>query len=553
MLKQLYIKDYALIDELNIDLHRGFSVITGETGAGKSIILGALGLLLGQRADIKSIKSGAKKCTVEAHFDLSRYPMEDFFTENEIDYDLNDCILRREITATGKSRAFINDTPVTLTMMRLLGQQLVDIHSQHQNLLLQEEDFQLRTVDIIADNSEILHDYQSHFKQYQSICQQIEQQKQKISEIQERADYIRFQYQELSKVDLYPEIQTELEQERDKLSHVEEIKLNLFSAEQQFSSDEGGGILSQLKEVSRHINDITDVYPSIKETAERIDNCMIELKDLYEGIRNEVQDIDYDPQRLEQINNTLDTLYSLEQKHHVSTVEELITLRDELKEQLNTVDNSDELLQKLQEEEQQMLATCNRLAQQLTTERKKAAKKIEKEMTERLVPLGIPQVRFAIEITDKPLSSTGADKICFLFSANTNTPMLPVADVASGGEIARVMLSLKAMISNKVKLPTIIFDEIDTGVSGKIAEKMGQIMQEMGANDRQVISITHLPQIAARGSHHYKVRKEESIFGTTTTMVMLNKEERLQEIAQMLSGADITAAAIDNAKALLQQ
>ena len=553
MLKQLYIKDYALIDELNIDLHRGFSVITGETGAGKSIILGALGLLLGQRADIKSIKSGAKKCTVEAHFDLSRYPMEDFFTENEIDYDLNDCILRREITATGKSRAFINDTPVTLTMMRMLGQQLVDIHSQHQNLLLQEEDFQLRTVDIIADNSEILHDYQSHFKQYQSICQQIEQQKQKISEIQERADYIRFQYQELSKVDLYPEMQTELEQERDKLSHVEEIKLNLFSAEQQFSSDEGGGILSQLKEVSRHINDITDVYPSIKETAERIDNCMIELKDLYEGIRNEVQDIDYDPQRLEQINNTLDTLYSLEQKHHVSTVEELITLRDELKEQLNTVDNSDELLQKLQEEEQQMLATCNRLAQQLTKERKKAAKKIEKEMTERLVPLGIPQVRFAIEITDKPLSSTGADKICFLFSANTNTPMLPVADVASGGEIARVMLSLKAMISNKVKLPTIIFDEIDTGVSGKIAEKMGQIMQEMGANDRQVISITHLPQIAARGSHHYKVRKEESIFGTTTTMVMLNKEERLQEIAQMLSGADITAAAIDNAKALLQQ
>ena len=553
MLKQLYIKDYALIDELNIDLHRGFSVITGETGAGKSIILGALGLLLGQRADIKAIKSGAKKCTVEAHFDLSRYPMEDFFTENEIDYDLNDCILRREITATGKSRAFINDTPVTLTMMRLLGQQLVDIHSQHQNLLLQEEDFQLRTVDIIADNSEILHDYQSYFKQYQSICQQIEQQKQTISEIQERADYIRFQYQELSKVDLYPEMQTELEQERDKLSHVEEIKLNLFSAEQQFSSDEGGGILSQLKEVSRHINDITDVYPSIKETAERIDNCMIELKDLYEGIRNEVQDIDYDPQRLEQINNTLDTLYSLEQKHHVSTVEELITLRDELKEQLNTVDNSDELLQKLQEEEQLMLATCNRLAQQLTKERKKAAKKIEKEMTERLVPLGIPQVRFAIEMTDKPLSSTGADKICFLFSANTNTPMLPVADVASGGEIARVMLSLKAMISNKVKLPTIIFDEIDTGVSGKIAEKMGQIMQEMGANDRQVISITHLPQIAARGSHHYKVRKEESIFGTTTTMVMLNKEERLQEIAQMLSGADITAAAIDNAKALLQQ
>lgn len=552
MLKQLFIKDYALIDELNMEFHRGFSVMTGETGAGKSIILGALSLLLGQRADTKAIKSGAKKCTVEAHFDLSRYPLESFFQENEIDYDCNDCILRREITATGKSRAFINDTPVALTMMRQLGQQLVDIHSQHQNLLLQEEDFQLRTVDIIANEQDKLQEYQDLFAKYQDVSRQVEEKKQEIAELQERADYIRFQYQEISKLNLYPELQTELEQERDKLSHVEEIKMNLFSAEQLFSGEEGGGILSQLKEVSRSISNITDVYPEIRETADRIDSCMIELKDLYEGIRHEVQDIDYDPQRLEQINDILDQLYSLEQKHHVSTVEDLIALRDNLKQQIDTVDNSDEQLQVLSEEQQQLLKDCVQRAQRLSSGRKKAAKAIEKEMTERLAPLGIPQVRFVIEISDKPLSSTGSDKIRFLFSANTNSPMLPIADVASGGEIARVMLSLKAMISNQVKLPTIIFDEIDTGVSGKIAEKMGQIMQEMGAHDRQVISITHLPQIAARGRYHYKVCKEEREQGTVTTMVMLNDDARVQEIAQMLSGEDITAAAIDNAKALLQ-
>ncbi len=552
MLKQLFIKDYALIDELNMEFHRGFSVMTGETGAGKSIILGALSLLLGQRADTKAIKSGAKKCTVEAHFDLSRYPLESFFQENEIDYDRNDCILRREITATGKSRAFINDTPVALTMMRQLGQQLVDIHSQHQNLLLQEEDFQLRTVDIIANEQDKLQEYQDLFAKYQDVSRQVEEKKQEIAELQERADYIRFQYQEISKLNLYPELQTELEQERDKLSHVEEIKMNLFSAEQLFSGEEDGGILPQLKEVSRNISNITDVYPEIRETADRIDSCMIELKDLYEGIRHEVQDIDYDPQRLEQINGILDQLYSLEQKHHVSTVEDLIALRDSLKQQIDTVDNSDEQLQVLSEEQQQLLKGCVQRAQRLSAGRKKAAKTIEKEMTERLAPLGIPQVRFVVEISDKPLSSTGSDKIRFLFSANTNTPMLPIADVASGGEIARVMLSLKAMISNQVKLPTIIFDEIDTGVSGKIAEKMGQIMQEMGAHDRQVISITHLPQIAARGRYHYKVCKEEREQGTVTTMVMLNDDARVQEIAQMLSGEDITAAAIDNAKALLQ-
>ncbi len=552
MLRQLYIKDYALIDELDIEFHRGFSVITGETGAGKSIILGALALLLGQRADTKAIKSGAKKCTVEAHFDLSCYPLETFFLEHEIDYDPQDCILRREITSTGKSRAFINDTPVALTMMRQIGQQLVDIHSQHQNLLLQEEDFQLRTVDIIANEPEKLLRYQTLFERYQEVRREVEEKKASIVELREHADYLRFQYQEISKINLYPELQSELEQERDKLSHVEEIKLNLFSAEQLLSSDEGGGILSQLKEASRNINNIVDVFPAIKETAERMDSSLIELKDLYEEIRGEGQDIDYNPQRLEKINETLDLLYSLEQKHHVASVEELIALRDRLKQQLDTVDNSDEQLQALSDEEKRLEEQCVNQADELSKGRRKAAKSIEKEMTERLVPLGIPQVRFTIEITGKPLSQAGSDKICFLFSANTNAPMLPIAEVASGGEIARVMLSLKAMISNQVKLPTIIFDEIDTGVSGKIAEKMGHIMQEMGACDRQVISITHLPQIAARGSYHYKVSKEESVLGTVTTMRMLNEEERLQEIAQMLSGADITAAAIDNAKALLR-
>ena len=552
MIKQLYIKNFTLIDTLDMTFQPGFSVITGETGAGKSIILGAIALLLGQRADSKAIKSGADRCIIEAHFDLSRYSMEDFFTEHEIDYDATDCILRRELTASGKSRAFINDTPVQLSLMRQLGQQLVDIHSQHQNLLLQEEDFQLNVVDIIANDQKQLEQYHQLYQEYLSAKKAVKEMQEAIDKANDNQDFLRFQLSELKDADLSEGIQEELEQERETLSHAEDIKSGLFAADQLLSRGEGG-IVERLKEASKTLDAIKKVFPDILDVAERTESCYIELKDIAGDISSCAEDFDFDPQRLEIIHAKLDQIYSLEKKHHVDSVEQLIAIRDELAQQLDRIDNSEDELKNLQAKETDLLNQCNETAGKLSQLREKAARKIEKEMLKRLVPLGIPHVRFEVQQAPKELSNDGADRITFLFSANTSTPLLPVSEVASGGEIARVMLSLKAMISGAVKLPTIIFDEIDTGVSGKIAEMMAKIMQEMGAADRQVISITHLPQIAALGTTHYKVYKEESQQGTISHMQLLQEEERVQEIAQMLSGSNVTEAAVVHAKELLKQ
>ena len=552
MIKQLYIKNFTLIDTLDMTFQPGFSVITGETGAGKSIILGAIALLLGQRADSKAIKSGADRCIIEAHFDLSRYSMEDFFTEHEIDYDATDCILRRELTASGKSRAFINDTPVQLSLMRQLGQQLVDIHSQHQNLLLQEEDFQLNVVDIIANDQKQLEQYRQLYQEYLSAKKAVKEMQEAIDKANDNQDFLRFQLSELKDADLSEGIQEELEQERETLSHAEDIKSGLFAADQLLSRGEGG-IVERLKEASKTLDAIKKVFPDILDVAERTESCYIELKDIAGDISSCAEDFDFDPQRLEIIHTKLDQIYSLEKKHHVDSVEQLIAIRDELAQQLDRIDNSEDELKNLQAKETALLNQCNETAGKLSLLREKAARKIEKEMLKRLVPLGIPHVRFEVQQAPKELSDDGADRITFLFSANTSTPLLPVSEVASGGEIARVMLSLKAMISGAVKLPTIIFDEIDTGVSGKIAEMMAKIMQEMGASDRQVISITHLPQIAALGTTHYKVYKEESQQGTISHMQLLQEEERVQEIAQMLSGSNVTEAAVVHAKELLKQ
>lgn len=552
MIKQLYIKNFTLIDTLDMTFQPGFSVITGETGAGKSIILGAIALLLGQRADSKAIKSGADRCIIEAHFDLSRYSMEDFFTEHEIDYDATDCILRRELTASGKSRAFINDTPVQLSLMRQLGQQLVDIHSQHQNLLLQEEDFQLNVVDIIANDQKQLEQYHQLYQEYLSAKKAVKEMQEAIDKANDNQDFLRFQLSELKDADLSEGIQEELEQERETLSHAEDIKSGLFAADQLLSRGEGG-IVERLKEASKTLDAIKKVFPDILDVAERTESCYIELKDIAGDISSCAEDFDFDPQRLEIIHAKLDQIYSLEKKHHVDSVEQLIAIRDELAQQLDRIDNSEDELKNLQAKETDLLNQCNETAGKLSQLREKAARKIEKEMLKRLVPLGIPHVRFEVQQVPKELSNDGADRITFLFSANTSTLLLPVSEVASGGEIARVMLSLKAMISGAVKLPTIIFDEIDTGVSGKTAEMMAKIMQEMGAADRQVISITHLPQIAALGTTHYKVYKEESQQGTISHMQLLQEEERVQEIAQMLSGSNVTEAAVVHAKELLKQ
>ncbi len=551
MLKQLYIKNFTLIDELNISLYPGFSVITGETGAGKSIILGAIGLLLGNRADSKAIKAGRDRCVIEAHFDLSRYGMQKFFDDHDIDYDADDTIIRRELTAAGKSRAFINDTPVPLTCMRELGEQLVDIHSQHQNLLLQKEDFQLNVVDIIAQDADQLKVYQKEYRAYRKAKELLEELKAEIAKNRENEEFMRFQHKELEDANLQEGEMEQLEQEAETLSHSEDIKTALFEADNALSG-ENDSILDKLKNATHQLENICDVYPSIADVAGRMQSSYIELKDIAQEISSSVDHVEFDPNRLDAINTRLDKLYTLQQKFHVETVTELIATRDHIAEQLAHIDNGDEDIEEKEKEVAALLAKAEKQAALLTSIRQKSAKAIEKEMKGRLIPLGIPNVRFEIAFAEKPLSGNGADKVSFLFSANKSTQLQPVSQVASGGEIARVMLSLKAMISGAVKLPTIIFDEIDTGVSGKIAEKMADIMEEMGLQNRQVLSITHLPQIAAKGSHHYKVLKEETENGTISHMKELNNQERIEEIAQMLSGSDITQAALANAKELLR-
>lgn len=551
MLKQLYIKNFTLIDELNISLYPGFSVITGETGAGKSIILGAIGLLLGNRADSKAIKAGRDRCVIEAHFDLSRYGMQKFFDDHDIDYDADDTIIRRELTAAGKSRAFINDTPVPLTRMRELGEQLVDIHSQHQNLLLQKEDFQLNVVDIIAQDADQLKVYQKEYYAYRKAKELLEELKAEIAKNRENEEFMRFQHKELDDANLQEGELEQLEQEAEILSHSEDIKTALYEADSALSG-ENDSILDKLKNATHQLENICDVYPSMADVAGRMQSSYIELKDIAQEISSSVDHVEFDPNRLDAINTRLDKLYTLQQKFHVETVTELIATRDRIAEQLSHIDNGDEDIEEKEKEVAALLVKAEKQAALLTSIRQKSAKAIEKEMKGRLIPLGIPNVRFEIAFAEKPLSGNGADKVSFLFSANKSTQLQPVSQVASGGEIARVMLSLKAMISGAVKLPTIIFDEIDTGVSGKIAEKMADIMEEMGLQNRQVLSITHLPQIAAKGSHHYKVLKEETENGTISHMKELNSQERIEEIAQMLSGSDITQAALANAKELLR-
>jgi len=551
MLKHLYIKNFTLIDILDIDLYPGFSVITGETGAGKSIILGAIGLLLGQRADLKALKQGTEKCVIEAHFDLSRYHMESFFTDNDIEYDANDCIIRRELTAAGKSRAFINDTPVQLSMLKELGDRLVDVHSQHQNLLLNKQDFQLSVLDIIADDAKEVADYKDTYDTFHQASKALDTLKETIERDRQNVDFLQFQYHELQSANLIIGEQEELEQKSDTMTHSEDIKSALYTADNALQAD-GTGIVESLRCALSALKGICHVFPEAEELTARIDSTYIELKDIAQEIGRLLEGIDFDPGELDQINDRLDYLYGLQKKYHSEDTRALIVLRDSLKQQLEQVENSDEALQEQQQKVDKLKVACMQKAKHLTLLRTKAAKKIETEMQQRLVPLGMPHIRFQIKMSQEDLTANGQDKVAYLFSANTSTPLQPVSQVASGGEIARVMLALKAMISGAVKLPTIIFDEIDTGVSGKIAEKMAEIMYEMGCHERQVISITHLPQIAALGSAHYKVEKEDTPQGTTSRMTLLSPEKRVIEIAQMLSGSEVSEAAIQNARQLLR-
>lgn len=552
MLRQLYIRNFTLIDELDITFKPGFSVITGETGAGKSIILGAIGQILGNRADARMVKAGCDKCVIEAHFDLSNYDMESFFDDNDIDYEPEDCIIRRELKANGKSRAFINDTPVALTTARELGQQLVDIHSQHQNLLLQKEDFQLNVVDIIAHNSQLLNDYRTLFDGYAKAKAALREKEEECEKDRANEDFLRFQADELVKAQLIDGEQEELEQELETLSHAEDIKGALFDADNLLSGDDRS-ITQSCKTMLSRLSDIGDVYPAIRQVTERIDSAYIELKDIARDISNLAESIDFDPARLTMANERLDTIYTLQKKHHVESVAELIAIRDSLTARLNDITNSEDMLEDMRRQVEDMHRKATEAAARLTESRQEAARHVTEQLLAQMTALGMPNARFEIKFEKKELAADGADRISYMFSANKNVPLEPIAQVASGGEVARVMLSLKAMISGAVKLPTIIFDEIDTGVSGRVAEMMAQIMRQMGRADRQVISITHLPQIAALGTTHYKVEKTDTDDTTISRMRMLGHDERIKEIAQMLSGSNISDAAIENAKSLLEK
>lgn len=555
MIRHLHIENYALIQHLDIDFHPGFSVITGETGAGKSIIIGAIGLLMGQRADSRTIKAGAKRCVVEIEMNVADYGMETFFEEADLDYDEGCCIIRREVTAAGKSRAFINDTPVSLSLLKEIGEMLIDVHSQHKNLLLGKEDFQISTLDLLAKNDALQDSYKRAYSLYRQTEKELEEAVAMAKQSQEEEDYLRFQYEQIAEAELQENEQEELEEELQTLEHAEDIKSTLFSVVRIMQSDgESADVLNMLRQGIHELRSISSVYSQADAIADRMDSCYIELKDVAGELEDGADSVEYNPKRQEQVSERLNTIYTLEKKHGVDSVCQLLELQHALGRKLSAIDGSGELIERLRCQVEENRRTATSLALRLSAARAKAAEAMEAEMRTKLLPLGMPNAQFRCEVVtdDQTLTPKGCDQVQFLFNANKSGELKPVSQVASGGEIARVMLSVKALIAGAVKLPTIIFDEIDTGVSGKVAEKMAIMMREMGNQNRQVISITHLPQIAAHGQHHYKVYKEDTEDTTLSHIVPLVYEQRVEELAHMLSGEDLTQAAIDNARALIE-
>ena len=552
MLQFLTIENYALIDHLEFRPGQGLTVITGETGAGKSIIMGALGLILGQRADAKAVRSGAGKCVIEAQFDISAYDLEDFFAQNDLEYDASATIIRREIYATGKSRAFINDTPVQLPLLRQLGTHLIDIHSQHQNLLLGQDAFQLSVVDALAHNQAEYASYRAAYDQLKAHDSKLKALRVQAERDAQEADYIRFQFSQLDDANLVEGEQEELEAEQELLSHAEDIKSCLCQMHEGLDG-EGDAVVQMLKSVSQKAHELSRIYPDIAEIAQRLESDYIDLKDIADEVDSRSEEVNYDPQRLEQVEERLSLLYSLQKKHGKSSVEELIQLRDELFERIQHIDNSDEEILELEQQVKRLAAEATRLAAILTDTRKQAAQQLQKDLIARVTYLGMPNLRFQVSITPlNSLSPSGSDSLEFLFSANKNQPLRPAGEVASGGEISRLMLGIKSLVASARTLPTIIFDEIDTGVSGDIADRMGSVMKELSTH-LQVITITHLPQVAGKGNQHFRVFKADTDEQTITHIEQLSSEQRIQEIARMLSGSDITPEALANARTLITE
>lgn len=549
MLQELHIHNYALIAELQIQFSGGFTVITGETGAGKSILLGALGLLLGNRADSKSIKTGEKKCVVEATFLLNRRS-EDYLRENDIDADDNECIIRREVTDSGKSRAFINDTPVTLANLKELGGLLIDIHSQHQNLLMGDAGFLLDTVDSVAQNEKMRAQYAETYQTYRQIASDLSELRRQASQAATETDYLRYQLQQIDDLQIQAGEENELEDEAKMLEHTEDIKTALYHLNELLTGDE----ISWMQKIKRSINDLerlSSVFAPAAEMAERLNSARIELADISDEAENQMERMEFDPNRLQYIQERLDKIYTILKRHNVGTTEEIIRQAEEMRQRLNNMENVDFLIaeaeKKLKDAEQRLTTD----AQLLTKSREKTAKTLSAQLQSRMNDLGMPKAKIEVCINESQQPDiTGKDTVSLLFSANKNVPMRDVSEIASGGETARLMLALKTIISQYKALPTVIFDEIDTGVSGTMAEKMALSMKDM-SESCQVICITHLPQIAACGDNHLKVYKTEDETSVSTHITLLNQEERINEIANMLSGSVITKAATDNAKELL--
>lgn len=550
MLSHLHISNYALIDRLDIDLSEGYTVITGETGAGKSILLGALGLLLGARADARVVKQGEPKCVVEAVFHLQGQDLSAFFEENELEWDADEVVIRRELTAAGKSRAFVNDSPVLLNVLKPLGAQLVDIHSQHQNQLLGSEEFLLQTLDLVADNRPQLDRYTQAYAHWQEVSESLRQLRRRAASNTDEQELLRYQLEQLDTFEPETGEQEALEEEQAMLAHAEDIKAGLYQATSALA-DDTHDTCQLLRQCQQALEGVAAHLPQVQELAERLESTRIELSDIQDELNVQQERVEFNPQRLEFVESRLATLYNLLKRHHVQSEDELPGIQDALRKELAAADNLDDDLRHLEKAEAEARSELSAAAEALTRTRSQAAAEASRQLTRDIAPLGMPHGQVLFQLTPRPdPAPDGQDALTLLFSANKSVAPQDVHEVASGGETARLMLTLKAFTARFRQLPTIIFDEIDTGVSGTMAERMGQVMQEL-AEHCQVLCITHLPQIAALGSSHFRVFKEEDDSGTHSRIAPLSSEERVQELAVMLSGAQITDAAVDNARALL--
>ena len=549
MIKRLHISNYALIDTLDIEFADGLTIITGETGAGKSIILGALSLILGERADTKAIRDTSVKTIVEATFDIGGYKLEPFFEENDIDWDEHECLVRRELLPNGRSRAFVNDTPVQLNVLRDLSTRLLDIHSQHSNMLLSNPGFQLSILDSLAANESLLDKYHKAYLDYRNSLTHLENTKTAIEKLRSNEDYIRYQLDELQAMHLLPNEDQELEVQQNKLSNVTGLKEALWNVENELNNAENN-ILERLVAIATQLEEAERNLPEVEGMPERVRTAMIDLKDIARTVSATIDSLNDDPATLARIDERLNSIYTLQRKHNAQDVNHLIDIQQDFEKQLSEIEHNDDIIAELESLVQSNRTAAMKLAEELSAKRHATARNFGKELLNMAAPLGMKNIAFDVEFHSTDLTTSGIDQVEFIMAFNKNQRPMPVKDTASGGEISRVMLCIKTIIARHIKLPSIIFDEVDTGVSGDIANRIGEMMAEI-ARTIQVIAITHLPQVAANGDHHLRVFKTDTDVETLTRVEPLDDEGRILEIARMLSGKGLNQAAIENAKSLI--